>query len=107
MHLPKINFPKIIPQRLTSHKWVKITIRTALILFILLLIAGISGTVIGSTLKTPIKAVASSAGNLSIDFQNKDLISAKKSLQTLQTDINTLDEKYKIIAWSKVIPFFW
>ena len=56
-------------------------------------------------LKSPLQKVMVSGEKLSTDFQNKDLTSAKDSLEVLKTDIESLNKKYKIIAWTKIIPF--
>ena len=69
------------------------------------LLGGIFGAIAGFTLKSPVKATLDSATRLATDFQNKDLVSAKQTLETLKTDIETLEGKYKIINWTKIIPF--
>jgi hypothetical protein len=74
-------------------------------LLIFILLGVFFGAIVGFTLKAPVKAVASSANQLVTNFQNKDLVSAKDSLELLKTDVKTLDNKYKLVSWTKIIPF--
>ncbi len=79
--------------------------RIALGFLALFLFGGIFGAIAGFTLKIPVNATIDSAAKLSADFQNKDLMTAKQSLKVLKQDIETLEGKYKIIGWTKIVPF--
>ncbi|MBU1256243.1 DUF4012 domain-containing protein, partial [Patescibacteria group bacterium] len=79
--------------------------RVVLIFLGFLLLLSALGAIAGFTLKSPVKVALGSATKLTTDFQNKDLVTAKQTLETLKADIETLEGKYKIIAWTKVIPF--
>lgn len=91
----KMKLPKIkLPQK-----------KFFLILLILFFIGGIFTVVVGLSLKSPVKAAMKSAQDLVDNFQNKDLIAAKESLNNLNKDLDSLNSRYQLISWAKFIPF--
>ena len=95
-----------LPSKLNlDPKITKISLRVVLVLLGFTLAGGVFGAAAGLILKAPVKAVLKSATNLTTDFQNKDLVAAKKTLEILQADIETLNNKYKVVGWTKIIPF--
>ena len=94
----------VLPQ--AKPRGLKIGLKILLGLLILFLLGGIFGAFAALTLKTPVKATLSTVTKLTEDFQNKDLVAAKQTLEVLNNDLETLNNKFKIIGWTKVIPFF-
>ena len=98
--------PKGLNPSKVTNKYLKIGMRVGLALLVLLLVGGLFGAFAGFTLKTPVQATLDTVTKLTEDFQNKDLVAAKQTLETLDNNINTLNSKYKLVGWTKVIPFF-
>ena len=89
----------------SKKKYLKIAKKVGLGLLIFVLVGGLFGALAGFTLRSPVKATLESVNNLMTDFQNKDLVSAKSSLEVVKADIKVLDSKYKLVGWTKIIPF--
>lgn len=101
----EVSSPKEKKVPVLKNKYLKIGLKVGLGLLIFFLVGGLFGAIAGFTLKAPVKAALESVNNLTADFQNKDLISAKNSLETLRGDIKVLNSKYKLVGWTKFIPF--
>lgn len=81
--------------------WSKVTL---IILSLIFIFSGAVG-VLAYQLVNPLKQTASSASEAVTSLQNQDLITAEEKLQKTKENLNQTQNKYKLLAWIKFIPF--